>query len=255
MITPFDTTSKKVYTLLVFSQIAAFVLIWMLSSYRLLPSPLEILTAWHKLASTEGMLVELFHSAMTLAKAIGLSSLIAFGLAYLSTAAIFKPAVTWATGLRFLGFAGITFFFTMLTDDATSLKLWLLTFGMTVFLLTSAVSMVNSVTPEEIDYARTLRLTGWQITWEIVVRGKLDQTLDIIRQNAAIGWVMLSMVEGLSRADGGIGLLLLTQSKYLSLSSIFAIQITILVYGICQDAFLKWVRTLICPYIVAEKSK
>lgn len=251
----FDSTSKKVFTIIMLAEAALFLVIWLLSSFSLVPTPLEIINAWHNLASNEGMLVELWASSVTLAKSIVLTSLISFGLAYLATAAVFKPAVTWLTAFRFLGFAGITFFFTMWASDGATLKMMLLTFGMSVFMLTTALSIVNSVTQEQIDYARTLGLDGWTITWEIVVRGKLDEALDAIRQNAAIGWVMLSMVEGLVRSEGGIGLLLLTQSKYLNLSAIAAIQITILVYGILQDIFLRWIRTVICPYIVNESSK
>lgn len=252
---PFTSSNRKTYLCIAAVEAALFLIIWLLSSFSLVPTPVDVLGAWHKLAANEGMLVELWHSGITLTKAIVLTSLISFGAAYLATATIFKPIVTWMTGLRFLGFAGITFFFTMWTDDGSSLKLWLLTFGMSVFMLTTALAIVNSITQAEIDYARTLRLDGWQITWEIVVRGRLHETLDAIRQNAAIGWVMLSMVEGLVRSEGGIGLLLLTNSKFLNLNSIFAIQLTILAYGISQDLFLRWLRTVVCPYVVLEDSK
>jgi NitT/TauT family transport system permease protein len=251
----FDSTTKKVFTIILVVEAVLFFLAWMLSSVNLIPTPFEILGAWHKLASEDGLLIELWQSSKTIAKAIVLTSLISFGMAYLATAAVFKPVVTWATALRFLGFAGITFFFTLWTDDGSTLKLALLTFGMSVFMLTTALAMVNGVTQEQIDYARTLGLDGWQITWEIVIRGKLDEALDAIRQNAAIGWVMLSMVEGLVRSEGGIGLLLLTNSKFLNLNAIFAIQITILTYGIFQDIALRWLRVLVCPYVALEKSK
>lgn len=249
----FDPTSKKTFTAIIVVEAILFLIVWLLSSLSLVPTPVDILGTWHRLASQEGLLIELWQSSKTLAKAIVLTSLISFGAAYLATAAVFKPIVTWATGLRFLGFAGITFFFTLWTSDGASLKLWLLTFGMSVFMLTTALAIVNSVTQDQIDYARTLGLDGWQITWEIVIRGKLDEALDAIRQNAAIGWVMLSMVEGLVRSEGGIGLLLLTNSKFLNLNAIFAIQLTILTYGLLQDVFLRWMRTVICPYIVETK--
>lgn len=251
----FDSTSKKVFTIIMFAEAALFLIIWLLSSFSLIPTPLEIIKTWHTLASNDGLLLELWASSVTLAKSIVLTSLISFGMAYLATAAIFKPVVTWITAFRFLGFAGITFFFTMWASDGATLKMMLLTFGMSVFMLTTAMSIVNSTTQEEIEYARTLGLDGWMITWEIVIRGKLDEALDAIRQNAAIGWVMLSMVEGLVRSEGGIGLLLLTQSKFLNLSAIAAIQITILIYGITQDIFLRWIRGVICPYIVNESAK
>ena len=249
---PFDPVTRKVFLLLALGQAVVLLLLWTFSPVVAMPSPAEIGVAWNDMALTQALLPELYQSAVTIAKAIVMASVISFGLAFLATAVIFKPIVTWLTALRFLGFAGITFLFTLWTSDGAQLKLWLLTFGMSAFLLTNALSMMNAVTQEQVDYARTLRLDGWQITYEVVVRGKLDETLDIIRQNAAIGWTLLSMVEGLVRSEGGIGALLLNQSKHLHLSSIFAIQLTILVYGILQDYFLRYLRTLACPYVVAD---
>lgn len=250
----FDSITKKNFILLSVGQAILCLVLWSFFPISAVPTPIEIVGAWHKMATNEGLLYELFISATTILKAIGLAALISFGLAYLTTAIVFKPVVTWMTSMRFLGFAGITFLFTLWTSNSGELKLWLLTFGMTVFLLSSALAMVNSVTQEQIDYARTLQLDGWQITWEIVVRGKLDEAIDIIRQNAAVGWTLLSMVEGLSRSEGGIGAMLLMKGKYLNLNELFAIQLTILGYGIFQDAALRYFRLVICPYIEANRN-
>lgn len=253
MIKPFDSVTKRNFLLLSVSQAILLLVLWTFSPIAALPTPVEIGSAWNRLALHDGLLYELFQSAVTITKAIAFASLIAFGLAFLTTTALFKPVVTWMTGFRFLGFAGITFLFTMWTSNNHELKLWLLTFGMSVFLLTSALQMVNCVSQEEVDYGRTLRMDGWQITWEILVRGRLHETLDIIRQNAAIGWTMLSMVEGLVRSEGGIGSMLIMQSKYLNLGSIFAIQLTILAYGIAQDYGLRFIRNILCPYLKERK--
>ena len=48
-----------------------------------------------------------------------------------------------------------------------------------------------------------------------------------MRQNAAMGWMMLTMVEGISRSEGGVGAMLLNQNKHFHLSAVFAIQLTI----------------------------
>ncbi len=137
----------------------------------------------------------------------------------------------------------------MMTHDGSSLKVWLLTFGMLVFQVTNMVAVTNSITQAEVDYAKTLRMSPFRKVYELLILGKRHDFLDIIRQNAAIGWVMLSMVEGLVRSEGGIGSLLITQSKFLNLSAIVAIQLTILAYGIVQDYVLGYARLLLCPYI------
>lgn len=229
--------------------------IWILLPSQVLPDPLEIAQAWNTLALKDGMLIELFKSVVTIWKAIILATIISFGIAFLSTASFFKPVAHWLTTFRFLGFAGITFLFTLWTDNGSDLKVWLLTFGMSAFMLTSAVSMVESITQEQIDYARTLRLDGWRITYELAFREKLDEILDLIRANAAVGWTLLSMVEGLVRSEGGIGDLLLNQNKHMHLSAVFAIQITILFYGLGQDYILQLIRSAICPYTKFMKAK
>ncbi|MBN4663922.1 hypothetical protein H4F36_24175 [Escherichia coli] len=78
--------------------------------------------------------------------------------------------------------------------------------------------------------------------------------LDLIRQNAAVGWTLLSMVEGLVRSEGGIGALLLNQNKYFNLSAVFAIQLTILAYGILQDFGLSYLRSVLCPWTRLNRS-
>jgi ABC-type nitrate/sulfonate/bicarbonate transport system permease component len=236
-------------------QAIILIVIWIMVPSTILPSPLEIMNEWNNLALHDGMLVELGKSIVTIWKAIIYSAIISFGIAYLATASIFKPIAAWLTALRFLGFAGITFLFTLWTSNGSELKIALLTFGMSVFLLTNALSMIQNISQDQIDYARTLQLSGWRITYELAFRDRLDEALDLIRQNAAMGWTLLSMVEGLVRSEGGIGDLLLNQNKHLHLSAVFAIQITILVYGIFQDSVLQMIRRIICPYVKFNGSK
>lgn len=240
---------------LIVSQIAILLVFWVLSPSKIIPTPMEIVVAWNDMASNQGMLIELGSSAVTILKAIALSTLISLFIAGLSTMSFFKPAAKWLTSLRFLGFAGITFLFTLWTSDGAELKLWLLTFGMTVFLLTNILATVDSVTQQDIDYARTLRLGYWRTAYETVFRGKLADILDLVRQNAAMGWTILSMVEGLVRSEGGIGTLLLNQNRHFYLPAVFAIQITILIYGLSQDYLMKLLRDIVCPYVKLTQVK
>lgn len=206
------------------------------------------------MALQQGLLVELFNSTIVIWKALLLSAFISVGIAALTTADIFKPVGTFVASMRFLGFAGLTFLFTLWTSSGSQLKLMLLTFGMTVFLTRSTIDVVKSIPQSDIDYARSLGLKGWRLTWEVVIRGRSADMLDLIRQNAAVGWTLLSMVEGLVRSEGGIGALLLNQNKYFNLSAVFAIQLTILGYGILQDMGLNYLRSVICPWTRLNRS-
>lgn len=239
----------KPLPVLFLGQAALFVIIWSLVGGTLFPTPLTVMQSFDDLARNHGLIRELLTSATTITQALILSTCIAATISYLASAAIVKPLARSVAALRFLGFAGITFFFTMLSSSGTELKLMLLTFGMTVFQLTNMLAVTESVTQQEVDYARTLNLSHTKTVYHLLIRGRLSDYMDIVRQNAAIGWTLLSMVEGLVRSGGGIGTLLLTQSKYLNLPAILAIQIVILTYGIIQDIILSKLRNVACPYI------
>jgi len=82
----------------------------------------------------------------------------------------------------------------------------------------------------------------------VVVLGTIDRAIEVLRQNAAIGWMMLTMVEGISRAEGGVGAMLLNQNKHFHLAEVFAIQLVILSVGLTQDYAIGWLKRLVCPY-------
>lgn len=219
-----------------------------------IPSPLAIVKAWDVLAREQGLLVELLTSTYVIWKAIFLSAFISVSIAACYTADIMKPVSTFIASLRFLGFAGLTFLFTLWTSSAEMLKLSLLTFGMTVFLTRSTIDVVKSIPQSDIDYARSLNLKGWRLTWELVLCGRSADMLDLVRQNAAVGWTLLAMVEGITRSEGGIGALLLNTNKYFKLDAVFAIQLTILLYGLVQDVALQYFRHFVCPWTRLNRS-
>jgi NitT/TauT family transport system permease protein len=109
------------------------------------------------------------------------------------------------------------------------------------------VDVVASVETEKLDHARTLRMGDWRVVWEVVVLGQMGPAFDAIRQNAAMGWMMLTMVEGIARSEGGIGTVLMDLDKHFNLPAIVAVQGVFLLAGFFQDAFLAWMKTVLVP--------
>src|SRR4029077_19370974 len=137
---------------------------------------------------------------------------------------------------------GLTFFFTLMAENGHQLKLYLLMFSVSVFFVTGMADVITSIPQEQFDLTRTLRMGEWHVLWETVVLGQADRAFDVMRQNAAIGWMMLTMVEGMSRSEGGIGTLLLDSTKHFHLATIFALQIVILTLGLAQDYSLGFLK-------------
>ena len=78
--------------------------------------------------------------------------------------------------------------------------------------------------------------------------GRLDQVVEVMRQNFAIAWMMITMVEGLSMSEGGLGTLLIKSNKYIDLSTVFGILVIIFAMGILFDYLLKNIRYWLFPY-------
>ena len=174
--------------------------------------------------------------------------MISLGLAYLTVLPVFRPLVAAVSKGRFLSIVGFTFIFTLIFGGGHPLKTSLLVFAVTVFYVTSMAAVIAAIPKGDFDHARTLRMSEWRVVWEVVILGTADKAFEVLRQNAAMGWMMLTMVEGIVRSEGGVGAMLLGESKHFLLAEVFAIQLVILLVGLFQDYVIGVARRLVCPY-------
>lgn len=238
---------KRTTAIVVF-WVAVALLVWAFSPFQSLPTPVEVWRALGTLWWEYGMGPELFTTMKLIVHALVLTVVISLLLSYATVIAFFRPFVLAVSKLRFLGLTGLVFPFILLTGGGYALKVWLLTFGMTVFFVTSMAQIVIEIPRAEFDHLRVLGASEARIVWEVVVRGTLDKALDVLRQNAAMGWAMITMVEGISRAEGGIGAMILNQNKQFRLSEVYAILLVILLLGLAMDYLMGVLTNVLCPY-------
>lgn len=108
--------------------------------------------------------------------------------------------------------------------------------------------VLNSIPKVQFDLARTLRMKEYQVVWEVIILGQFDKVFDVIRQNAAIGILMLTVVEGIVKSEGGIGTLLVNSNKHLHLNEMLALQLIVLTIGLGQDYIFGIIKNMCCPY-------
>ena len=252
---PNRAISRRTLWIIIAFQAAVFLLIWIYSPYKVLPQPDEVWQGFKELWMTQGLSRELWRSFTLNLQALGLTLAISLLLSYLTVLPFFRPIVLAVSKGRFLGLIGLTVLLTVMVGGGRPLKMSLLVFGMTVFYVTSMAAVVMEIPRERFDHARTLRMNEWQVVWEVVILGTADKAFEVLRQNAAIGWMMLTMVEGIQRGEGGIGALLLNLNKHFLLHKVFAVQLTILFLGLFQDYAIGAVHRLLFPYahMVLEK--
>ena len=245
---PNRAVSRATMQLIIAAEALLFLLLWLNSPFKVLPRPMEVLGALRELWMREGLGPELITSFRTNLVALGWTALISLLLSYLTVIPVFRPVVSAVSKGRFLSLVGFTFVLTLIVSNGAQLKTSLLVISMTVFFVTSMAAVIASIPKGDFDHARTLRMSEWRVVWEVVILGTADKAFEVMRQNAAIGWMMLTMVEGIVRSEGGVGAMLLSENKHFRLSAVFAIQIVILLVGLFQDYAIGVLRRICCPY-------
>jgi ABC-type nitrate/sulfonate/bicarbonate transport system permease component len=245
---PFGKVGKSPMLLLVLIQVIIALLIWQISGGGLIPSPgkigLRILEIVKSINFWDNFLASL---SLTI-KGMLIALCIALVVSYLSLIPFFTPLSRFIIKCRYLTLTGLIFLFTIITSDGSQLKLSLLLFGIVPFFVTSFLSVIDSIDKQEFELCATLGMNKWQTLWEVVIIGRLDQVFEVMRQNFAIAWMMITMVEGLSMSEGGLGTMLIKSNKYIDLSTVFAILLIIFLIGVFFDYILGALRFWLFPY-------
>ncbi len=252
---PNRAIDRKMLALVAGGWAALALLIWTASPWASLPGPGEVVAAFKTLWWEGGMGPELFTTLGLIGHALLLTVLISLLLSYATVINFFRPLVAAVSKLRFLGMTGLVVPFTLMTGGGYDLKVLLLTFGMTTFFVTAMAQVVIEIPREQFDHMRVMGASETRILWEVVILGTLDKALDILRQNLAMGWALITMVEGISRAEGGLGAMILNQNKHFALAEVFAILFAILFVGLLLDYAMAVLTAVICPHSALDRVK
>lgn len=245
---PNRIVSNGVFRTMIVVQVALFLVVWIRSPFQVLPQPGEVLSALRSLWLEQGLGPDLLASFRLNLHAVLWTLVIGLSLSYLTVVPFFRPIAQAVGKGRFLSLAGFSILFTVIVGGGYPLKLWILVFGMTTFFVTSMADVVAAIPRDSFDHARSLRMSEWRVVWEVVVLGTADKAFEVLRQNAAMGWLMLTLVEGIVRSEGGLGTAILNQQKQFRIAEIFAIQLLILIVGMTQDWAIGAIRRVVCPY-------
>ncbi|WP_438712236.1 ABC transporter permease [Aquimarina muelleri] len=247
---PFEKISKNNRLLIIGVWIVIVLAFWFISSMgdrHLFPSPKQVLTGFTELYN-EGLVVHIGSSLLLCVKAILIAVVISLIITYLSTIPVVAPIAKTLSKLRYLPLTGISFYLAILISDARTMQVWVLVVFMSTYLTTSLLSMISSIPQEEFDHARSLQCNRWEVLWEVVIKGRIDYVIEVIRQNLAIVWMMLVTVESILVAAGGLGFLIKNSDKFMNHGRIIALQIVILLVGLSIDFVLDYLRKTFFRY-------
>lgn len=230
-------------------------LLWQFNDNIFFPKPLAVLHAFERIRE-QGLLLQFGVSLWTMMWAIIWTLVISHTLAYLSALSAFRPLATFVTGWRYFGFVGLLLPLTLLFPDGGTLKIVMLSYGMSVFYLSSLLGIVQNIPEEQYDHARVLGLSQTRMIYEVAIRGTLYNALIAFSSNSAMAWMMLTTVEGVVRSQGGIGAVLINMDRHADLGQMFAILVIIFCLGRFQDVVITAVTNyIICPYARLGKGR
>lgn len=247
---PFETVNGNQRLLIAGIWVIFLVGFWIISSTgskHLFPTPSQVWEGFLSLYN-EGLVVHIVSSLALCLQAAGLSIIVSLILVYISPLPALKPIAVALSKIRYLPLTGITFYLAILVSNARTMQISVLFIFMSLYFITSLLAVLKDIPAEEIDHARSLKCNRWEVLWEVVVKGRLDYALEVLRQNLAIIWMMLVTVESILVAAGGLGVLIKNSDKFMNHGRIVALQLVILLVGLLLDWILNVSRKAIFRY-------
>jgi ABC-type nitrate/sulfonate/bicarbonate transport system permease component len=247
---PFESLNKRDSTSIALLWILLIAVYWFIATSgtkKLFPSPDQV---WHGFVAlyNEGLVVHIGSSLLLCLQATLISIIFSLIIAYAYPIPLLRPLSKTMSQLRYLPLTGITFYLTILVTNARSMQVWVLVIFMSLYFITSLMAVIKDIPQEEIDHARSLKCNRWEILWEVIIKGRFDYVIDVLRQNLAITWMMLVTVESILVAAGGLGVLIKNSDKFMNHGRILALQIVILLVGLGIDFTLNTARKSIFRY-------
>jgi ABC-type nitrate/sulfonate/bicarbonate transport system permease component len=241
---PFEKLKGRETTIIGLIWLAMLLGYWFISALgdtHTFPTPAMVWEGFKNLYS-EGLVTHIVTSLGLFTMAAAISLVVSLVIAYLSPIPFLKPIAGFISKIRFLPLAGITYYLSVSVKNARNMQVTVLVVFMSLYFITSLLSVIKDVPEEEIDHARSLKCSRWEVLWEVIIKGRLDYVLDVLRQNLAIIWMMLVTVETILPGAGGLGVLITNSNRFGVQGRVVALQLVILVIGIALDWVLNKTR-------------
>lgn len=250
---PFGRVSGNMRNIIIAFWAAVMLLLLEVFHSPIVPAPSKVFVNLYELVQTSGFWEDFMKSLIVTVQAMGYSIVITMVLVYLSKIPLFNIFAHFISKCRYLTLTGLVTLFTFFTSDLGQLKMSLLIFGIVPYFVTTFLQIIEDIPQQQIDKAYVNRKTSWEALYEVIIVGRMDQLFEVMRENFAISWMMITMVEAYDMSGGGIGTMMIKSNRHLDLATIFAMLVAILGTGMLFDWGLKKLRILLFDYLKVKK--
>jgi ABC-type nitrate/sulfonate/bicarbonate transport system permease component len=238
--------------------LAILFLFWTFSPVKGMPYPSEVLHAFKRMWSLNNESNLVYNTYVTLKlNVVGLfyASILSLIVSYFSVLPPLSPLNKILQWFRYLPIVAFNLVFLALFTIGWSMKVAMLTVGMTFFLITSMTAEIASLPRLKFELARVLGYGDWRVFYTVVFRPTLPSMIDIVAQNAAMGWIMIVAIETFNRTEGGIGAQIYAYSSTNQLAEVYVYLFIIGIIAVIEDQLFVWLKRLIFPYTqIAERA-
>jgi ABC-type nitrate/sulfonate/bicarbonate transport system permease component len=238
--------------------IGVLFLFWMYSPIQGMPYPSEVWIAFQRMFALQDSNNLVFNTWVTLKlNIVGLffAAIISLLVAYMSCLPLLQPLNQILQWFRYLPIVAFNLVFLSIFTIGFSMKVAMLTAGMAFFLITSMTAIIGQIPRLKFELARVLNYSDWKTFWTVVVRPNFPAMIDMVAQNAAMGWVMIVAIETFNRTEGGIGAAIYSYSSTNQKAEVYVYLIIIGIIAILEDQFFYWLKRIVFPYTtIAERA-
>ena len=182
-------------------------------------------------------------SAFFLAVIFGIPIGIAMGVSRIARG-IFDPPIEFYRPLPPLAYLPLMIIWFGIGEQAKIILLFLSIFAPVAL---AARAGVKSISQEQIQAARSMGATTWQVVRHVIVPGAMPEILVGLRIGMGVGWTTLVAAEMVA-ADAGLGKMVFNASNFLRTDVVI---LGILVIGVVAYAFellMRWIERWAVPW-------
>ena len=231
--------------------LAVIFLFWLTSPANAVPHPSEIWQAFQRMWHLETQANLVYNIYLTLKLNIfGLfwAVLVSLIISYISIIPLLKPLNQMVQWLRYIPIVSFNLIFLFIFGIGSGIKIAMFAAGISFFLITGMTAEINAVPRLKFELARVLNYSDWRVFYSVVCRPTLPAMIDLIAQNAAIGWIMIVTIESFNRTEGGIGAQICGYTETNQQPEIYVYLLIIGIIAVLEDQFFVWIKRLLFPY-------
>lgn len=254
----FGEPNRLIRLVLFLIWVAAFFVVWLMNPVQGIPYPSEVLHAFKRMWALNDEKNLIYNVYVTLKlNVVGLfyASLISLIFSYISVMPLLRPVNQMMQWFRYLPIVAFNLVFLALFTIGWSMKVAMLTVGMAFFLITSMTGVIANIPKQKFELARVLNYSDWKVFYTVVFRPTLPQMIDMVAQNAAMGWIMIVAIETFNRTEGGIGAQIFSYSSTNQLAEVYVYLFIIGIIAVVEDQLFVLMKRILFPYTkIAERA-